>query len=314
MIDYFNFQDSSLYNQIFYGQSLTSWQTWSKPNNIKFVSIFCIGSGAGGGAGQNGAGSTSRRGGGGGGSAAYSIGMFNASFLPDTLYIRVPTGGQGGVGGTSPANGDNAAISIVSIYPDTGGLDAIVILMQSGSGGAFGGQVGTGTGTGGNGGAAWSAPFILDFGFIVSYAGQSGGLGGLAGTPTPITISGLTSGGAGGGGYSAGVNLGGNITGSGFIPTISGGAGNINLNGGDGSGGFSSLINNLNTSIRQPMFFTGGAGGGCSNNYTGGAGGNAAYGCGGGGGGVGSTAGGVGANGAGAGGKGGDGLVIITCS
>ena len=92
-----------------------------------------------------------------------------------------------------------------------------------------------------------------------------------------------------------------------FSPTISGGTGFVNANGNDGSGGFVSINPSINSSTTLPLFFTGGAGGGSSNNFTGGAGGAGGYGCGGGGGGAGVT------NSAGRGGSGGDGIVIITC-
>ena len=97
------------------------------------------------------------------------------------------------------------------------------------------------------------------------------------------------------------------IIGTGFCATISGGTGNVNANGVDGTGGFVSLNPSINGSTYLPMFFTGGAGGGASNNFVGGTGGAGGYGSGGGGGGVGVT------NSAGPGGRGGDGIVIITC-
>ena len=67
MLDVFNVNDNSANNQVFYTKGITDWQIWTKPQGIRFVSIFCLGSGGGGGAGQAGAGSTTRRGGGGGG-------------------------------------------------------------------------------------------------------------------------------------------------------------------------------------------------------------------------------------------------------
>jgi hypothetical protein len=123
-----------------------------------------------------------------------------------------------------------------------------------------------------------------------------------------ITITGITTGGGAGGGTNLGSVFGGaNITGSGFCPTISGGTGNVNSDGNNGSGGFVSLNTSINGVTSLPLFFTGGGGGGASNNNTGGTGGAGGYGSGGGGGGVGVT------NSAGPGGRGGDGIVIISC-
>ena len=95
--------------------------------------------------------------------------------------------------------------------------------------------------------------------------------------------------------------VGGNITGAGFIPTISGGA----VGGFNGTAGFNQFNPSSILSSSSPLFFTGGAGGGSNARGTGGDGGNGAFGCGGGGGGAGLTG--------GRGGRGGDGLVIITC-
>ena len=311
MIDVFNLTNTIIQNQVFYTKGVTDWQVWNKPNNCRFIFIMCIGGGGGGGAGQNGAGSTSRQGGGGGGSASVSVAFYPSYVIPDTLFLQVGAGGIGGRGGITPLSGADGNISYVSVESNS---TAINILLQSDTASAGGGVVGGAGGTAGTGGTAWLGTGVIsDCSFANSVAGQSGTTGGVAGTPTAITIGGvITTGGAGGGGYSAGVNTGGSITGSSFIPTITGGGGNINLNGVDGSGGYCSLNPSLLGSIRQPIFFTGGAGGGTSNNFTGGAGGNASFGSGGGGG-VGSTTGGVGANGSGAGGKGGDGLIIITC-
>ena len=89
-----------------------------------------------------------------------------------------------------------------------------------------------------------------------------------------------------------------------FIGTILAGT----TTGGRGRDGYQGLITSLNSSIENPLFFTGGSGGGSSTTANGGRGGDGAIGCGGGGGGAGTSPGGVG----GIGGRGGDGLVIIT--
>ena len=308
MLDIFNIPDTAIQNQVFYTKGTLDWQTWFKPNNARFVSILCIGAGGGGGAGGNGAGSTTRQGGGGGGAGGISYGFFPANQIPEILFVQPGAGGTGGVGGTSPGSGSSGALSYVSCQPNTTNIN---VLLQSGLAGATGGNTGQIGGGQGVASTVWTGnPLNI---FATATAGQNGSPGTTAGTPGAITLTKIVTGGAGGAGYSAGVNTGGSITGSAFVPTISGGGGNINANGVDGSGGYTSLTITPNSISRQPVFFTGGAGGGSSNNYTGGTGGNASFGCGGGGGGCGSTSGGVGANGAGAGGKGGDGIIIITC-
>ena len=305
MMDVFHMMDSSEYNQVFYTKGSTDWHIWQKPNNCKMVSILCIGGGGGGGGGQVGTGSTTRTGGAGGGGAGYSLGIFTASNLPATLYLSI---GPGGMGGTNGGAGSSGTLSYVSMEPNT---TAINILLQSGNAAAGGGGGGVSGTFVGQAGTVWTGGIISDLGFESVSAGQAGTAGTSSVLPTAVTISNIITGGAGGGGYTTASSwsAGGSITGSGFVPTISGGFGANNGFGGNGSSGYKSLITNVNTQTRQPLFFTGGAGGGCSNNLGGGQGGNASFGSGGGGGGAGTTA----SNFSGRGGDGGDGLIIITC-
>jgi hypothetical protein len=303
--DFFNLPDNALNNQVFYAKGGTDFQIWNKPQNCKFINIFCLGSGAGGGGGQAGAGATSRRGGGGGGSAGYSLGFFSASQLPDTLFMLVPTGGAGGIGLGTSSNGSAGVLSYVSIQPN---ITAINLLLVSGAIAPTGGNSGLNSGTGGSAGTVWGGGILNALGLATANAGQSGITGNTTPVPTNLTIASIvTGGGAGAGTNGATPQAGGNITGSGFINTISGGAGSSTGIAEDGSGGYFASIPSANASARQPMFFTGGAGGGSSNTGTGGNGGGGAYGCGGAGGGAGVT------SLAGNGGKGGDGLIIITC-
>lgn len=302
MIDTFHLSNSDLNNQVFYTNGTTNWQIWQKPASAKMVSILVIGGGGGGGAGQAGTGSTTRRSGAGGGSSSVTLGMFSATQIPDTLFIQV---GPGGVGGTGAINGLSGSLSYVSVQPNT---TAINILLQSGAGAAGGGFSGANGGTLGSAGTAWAGGILNDLGLVTSIAGQGGTAGVTLGSSTNISIAGITTGGAGGGGTNLGtVFAGGSIIGSGFCPTISGGTGNVSSNGVDGTGGFVSLNTSITNTTTLPLFFTGGAGGGASNNNTGGAGGNGGYGSGGGGGGAGVT------GSSGAGGSGGNGIVIITC-
>jgi hypothetical protein len=297
--DFFNVPDNAINNQVFYAKGGTDFQIWSKPVNAKFINIFCLGSGAGGGGGTAGTATTARKGGGGGGSGAYSIGFFAASQIPDTLFIQTAIGGAGGIGGS---NGTSGAISYISIQPNT---TTINVLMQSGTVAATFGQ---GSGTGGTGSTAWTGNILNNLGLVTATAGVNGTSGAISFPGADVTITTIVSGGASGGNTStAAAFVGGSILGSGFINTIQGGAlGSGSTTGGTGSDGY---ISNLigNSANRQPMFFTGGAGGGASVSGQGGQGGAGAYGSGGGGGGAGFTA------LAGAGGRGGDGLIIITC-
>lgn len=303
--------DNAIDTQVFYPNVGTNdWYAWQKPHNCKFVHIMCLGSGGGGGGAQGGATATARRGGGGGGSAAVVNALYQASFLPDTLYLQVSEGGAGGNGGASVTAGSAGGLSYVSIQPNT---TAQNIILQNGSAAAGGGGAGTVAGAAGTAGTIWTlaAGNILLGGLVVPVVGKIGGLGQTTPVPNDITISGLTTGGAPGAGMNGGTSQqGGDITGIGSIVTIAGGlAGGsaTNTTPGGVGGSYMTLIPSNTNYVRQNLFFSGGSGGGSSDGGAGGAGGAGAYGSGGGGGGAGITSSG------GAGGRGGDGLIIITC-
>jgi hypothetical protein len=289
-------------NKIFYANG-SAWQAWNKPTSAKSVRFFLIGGGGGGGGGRTSA-LNSSTGGGGGGSSSVTILKVPANLLPDVLYIQV---GLGGIGGAAGSAGTSGTLSYISFQPDT---TAFNILAKSGDAAATGGGGGGSSvaGTGGTAGTVFNYTSLVfgQLGMVTSIAGQNGGNGTtIGGTIVNITPALPVTGGAGGGGTSSGGTTynAGSITGSGFLPTISGGGNGVLVAGDDG---FKSLPN-LYSKSKQPMFFTGGAGGSSNNGGSGGAGGNASYGSGGGGGG-GTYQGGTG----GIGGKGGDGLVIIT--
>jgi hypothetical protein len=318
MIDFFNLPDTSLYNQVFTVNSSgsTGWQTWNKPNNISYVNIFCLGSGGGGGGGRGNT-NNSGTGGGGGGAAGLSTGLFPACLLPDILYISVGRGGSGGAGGATNTNGTagtSGELSYVSVTPSTGSTSVLMLNGDSSPGGGGGGQS-TNNGTAGSAGTAWSysVNFIFpQLGQITPNAGQVGVLGGSTGPGVggTITINGIVTAGAGGGGVSLGGSTanGGNITGVGIIPTGTGGTAN-SATIIEGAHGLGLNLPTRSSNSPLPMFFTGGAGGGAASTSgrIGGNGGNGSYGSGGGGGGAAYLA--AGGNG----GRGGDGLVIITC-
>jgi len=306
MIDIFNINDNSLRNQVFYANGSNGWQIWNKPPNCNLINFFLLGGGAGGQGGNINAAST-RNGGAGGGSSSVTYVTFPAFAVPDNLYILVGSGGNGGASGG--VRGDAGTLSYVCTIPDTSSV--FNILMRSGS--AVAGATTTTTA-----GAAITAADILlaEAAFVSSYAGQTGGAGGVSsGAATSVTPTGImVTAGAGGAGCSSVGTLG---TSAGIVgildfPTISGGTNTASAGAtaNPGNHGFSTRKNFIGPNFKYPMFFTGGAGGGAASNATGvgGRGGDGQYGCGGGGGGAGGN------STAGVGGRGGDGLVIITVS
>jgi hypothetical protein len=295
MQDIFNLSNTSENIQVFSPNGSTAWQIWSKPRNISFVHVLCIGAGGGGGGGQ--AGSGNRAGGGGGGCGGISNGIFPSSIIPDILYINVSTGGAGGASG---ANGTAGGTSYVSMQPNT---TAANVLLYANAGG-FGQAAGT-AGSAGTNFALGSANFAY-YGILTTGAGIIGGTGGsnIGGNGNNIIITYPLSGGAGGGGATTGqttLGNGGSIAGVGIIPTINGGITGGTLDGGEG---YTGQLPSSSSSIRLPILFTGGAGGASGGASNGGKGGNGGIGSGGGGGGAGVLG--------GAGGNGGNGLIIIT--
>lgn len=318
MIDFNNLIDESINQQVFFGNiDAANWQTWQKPKNCKYVYITAIGSGGGGGGGRRSTSNTTY-GGGGGGSGAIASGFFQAAVLPDILYVQVGAGGAGGAGQIAQNNGGNGGsgeISYVAVGPNTG---TAYIVLQSGTVAAGGGLGGTlSAGTLGAGETAWTLTgAFTNLGQVIAVAGQNGTAGATStANPTSITLNKIVSGGAGGGGTSSGavVTNGGNITGAGIVPTISGIVGG---GGGTAGSGYQTRMPGKTYTARDPLIFTGGAGGGGFVNDTGTniapSGGNGSIGSGGGGGGGLNFR--TGTNGtSGYGGRGGDGLVIITC-
>lgn len=323
-MDFTHLPNKSTYHKIFYASASgattgvpgfpTGWQIWNKPPNITHVYMYVLGSGGAGAGGRTG-GINSGGGGGGGGSSSITIALYPAYLLPDILYVSVGFGRDGAAAGTG---GSSGALSYVSTQPSPLG---IYVLAQSGDraagGGAGGTNTGTGAGAGGSAGTAWTyANYPLNaMGMITSAAGQAGGAGG-ANTPTNapnITPLLTVTGGAGGGSTNVGgTTLGqpGNVLGSGFLPTISGGTNeNATATIRGGKAGFMGIKPTTESYLNKPMMFTGGSGGGAGGNsgLSGGTGGNGSYGSGGGGGGASYSSTG------GSGGRGGDGLVLISC-
>lgn len=334
MIDTFNLPNNPK-TQIFYSNGVSnSWQTWSKPSGCNFIFITVIGGGAGGGGGRNEQGGANNPGGGGGGgSSSVTNGFFQSCLLPDTLFIQVGNGGTGGLGKTGASNGDSGStgsLSYVTIIPSATTSNIILSSGSVAATGGGGGQSGSGGGAFGRAGTVFTNTVFSNLGIITSIPGQNGVEGGDGTTPPiNLTITGLTSGGGAGGTMSSSVAYsGGSINGSGFINTINGGRFTVTANTivgtaftittitkESGNNGYGVLPSN---SMRNPMFFTGGAGGSCGGSTGGlgaggagnaGFGGNGSYGSGGGGGGGCWNS----SDRSGNGGRGGNGLVIITC-
>jgi hypothetical protein len=312
MLDFQDLPGKDSKRQIFFTNGITnSWQTWFKPKNANLVHIVCVGGGGGGGAGWSST-SNSGTGGGGGGSSSITTGIFQASLLPDNLYIQIGTGGTRGV--SNGQAGGGGALTYVSVIPSQ---TAINVLLMSGNVGPGGGGGGAGSVQGSTGvaGTAFQQA-TRPFSYLGIVGSSNGQLGGIGGSVTPgnggsITIAAPTTGGAGGGGLNlsgTGAN-GGAITGAGFIPTQPGLTTQVSTYL-KGTPGFR-ILPSENSTQMLPMFFTGGVGGGAGTSSStgfGGDGGEGAFGSGGGGGGACNTSGGQGF-----GGKGGDGIVIITC-
>ena len=320
-MDIFNLQNNNLNNQVFLTNGSTNWQIWQKPRNCKFVFIFILGGGGGGGSGASSALFTATIGGGGGGGAsAITRAFFPANLIPDTLYIQVGVGGDGGTPTTSSSGntGNPGSLSYVSILPSATTSN---ILVASGSVVANGGSGGIISGSFAAGGSAGQA-FLRALGSTSGYlnylgnynsaTSQGGGNGNLINGSTVSILFPVTGGGGGAGITSGTQYAGGSITITGDISGATGGV----AGGGNGNNGPTYELPSLNSMSQNRIYFIGGAGGGASvfetsGLDTAGRGGNGSYGCGGGGGGA-ISKGSIGRT-SGAGGRGGDGLVIINC-
>jgi len=291
MLDLSHIPNSQQDIKVFYSNGITnSWQTWQKPRKCQWIWIMAIGGGAGG---AGGAVNTTTNGSSGGGSGAVTRTLFNASHLPDTLYVQV---GTGGAGGAQDSDGVNGNISRISFATNTIAQNQVV------TSGAFGPGRGliTGSAASGEGLATVTFSTFLSLGNFLSIAGRNS----IAATTPSTNVSPLNAQIVTPGGQGAGYNIdipealdGASILESNFSSLVSGGAGTIDalVDGGNGEDGITSW---------KPFFATGGAGGGNSESGVGGNGGKGGIGCGGGSGGAGGIAGGTG-------GKGGDGIVII---
>jgi hypothetical protein len=291
MLDLSYFQNSGNVNtQIF--TNAGSWVTWQKPRSAKFVNILCIGSGGGGSNGVSSSVSVRGSGGGGGGGGGIVRAQFQASILPDILYVYTGAGGTGSLGGSQKTTidpGQNGEKSYICLIPDTSSVSNIVV-----TSGNLSARGATNNGGAGETIATVANAIFLNLGTFIAVAGIAGTNGGAASGNAGITPSQITTGGTGGNGVGAA----GGFTAAGFYPTVP-----TTLSvAGVGLAGKNGFM------FTKPVLaFLGGSGGGGAGTGPGGKGGDASYGCGGGGGGGCQN---VGGNG----GRGGDGLIIITTS
>jgi hypothetical protein len=276
---------------VFYAAG-NSWQVWEKPNGCNMIHIVVIGSSSGGGGGYQRI-ATADGGGGGGGAAGgiYTI-MIPAYTTPDKLHIQV---GAGGAGGANLAAGGAGGATYVALIPNTTTSANILISNTSAVGG------GAGSVTGGAAGAAatWAIPFNGWGKYVNVIASQAG----QAGTTPSVDIerTGIVGGGAGGAFAAASTQVAGrSITSSYKQPSA------VTYSVGQAIGVSGSAGSGPNLISPQPQFF-GGAGGAALTTTNTANGGDGGIGCGGGGAGPNLT------GGSSTGGKGGDGLVIITC-
>ena len=293
MLPFNNLPDNSKVDWFMQPTATNEVHTWTKPVGCNFVYIVAAGGGGYGGNGFTRAAGVAGGGGGGGGSSQLITMLVPAFLLPDTLFIKVGTGGKN-------ATSTSAFPTIISAYRVT---SATEYYLASGNG--LNGSNGT-TSAGGTGSGA-TIPAITNqtLGTIGKWQGVSS-LGGSAGgissgsNGNGIIFNYFLTGGCGGASTTSGDYAGGSVVSSFNQPSaltvVSGGAIVANATAGQNDGGDGYFI---------PKRFAsyGGAGGGASNNGVGGRGGKGGPGSGGGGGGAGTTG--------GAGGDGGDGFAVI---
>ena len=293
MLPFNNLPDNSKVDWFMQPTTGNELHTWNKPSGCNFIYMLAVGGGAFGGNGFSGAAGTARGGGGGGSCGQLCTLIVPAFLVPDSLYIKV---GSGGIRSTST----NGTSTVISAYRTVTGSE---IYLTAGGGNNGGNGSGSAPGSGGT----TTTPGIPNStlgtigkwqGLITLGGSAAGAIAGAAGVVA--TFNYILSGGAGGGSTTSGDFAGGDITSAygqvSALTVVKGGAAVANATSGQNDGGNGYFI---------PKRFAsyGGAGGGASNNGVGGNGGKGGPGSGGGGGGAGITG--------GLGGDGGDGFAVI---
>lgn len=280
-------------------------QNYSKPANLLWVDVICVGGGGGGASGQRRPAPSASQGGAGGGMAAIARRSILASDLAGTEIVTVGAGGAGGVaqtvdnspqiggsvggstsfgslvlavGGNGGANGSNSAAAITprtSCVPTTSQLN-----IQGGA-----------ASTGGTTGAGGNAVVMAVSSSLIGYGGAGGG-----------ALSAANPGNEAAGGQGSRI-----YNNSGALSAVITGGVASGGNGNDGIDNWALQIQLYDQVLHAVGIGSSGSGGGSENSGTAGRGGNGGlYGAGGGGGG-GSR---YGFN-SGAGGNGAQGLVLI---
>lgn len=252
------------------------------PKSARLVAFWGMGSGGGGGGGFSAVSGSGKGGGGGGGCGDQWRGFVPASLFEALgLFVRV---GSGGPGGVQSAGGTTGGTTAFGIGP------AALTLVQFGSGSGGGAPTSTAGGAAGTTGAIAGNSLV----YSIQAAGTAATAGSTPGTgASPLNmVYGQSSGGSGGGSVSAadGLFASGAIT----SPSSEIAPGAAALTSGPGADGIW---------LPQHRFGFPGQGGGPNATGTGGIGGKGGYGCGGGGGGGGLTG--------GRGGDGGDGIIYF---
>jgi hypothetical protein len=156
----------------------TSSGNYSRPGNIAYLQIVCIGAGGGGGAGARNTTGNQRGGGGGGGGGAIVQRWFTSGSLPPGIYtVTVGASGSGGITGSTAgisAAGGNGSIGGFSRFA----LGSTIYLN------ANGGNLGAGSTVAGvgNGGTEQTTVIVSQSGAAVTMyrlVGMNGGTGGV---------------------------------------------------------------------------------------------------------------------------------------
>lgn len=159
---------------------LSSTLTWSKPSNLSYIVVECIG---GGGAGFNGAGSDDGSGGGGG----YAKAIIAASSIVSSVILFVGKGGALQGAGADGLAGGNTFFGETSMVMATGGAGGTTTAGGAGGIGSIGavlikGGAGTTVALGGRGGGTFFSP-------IGGNTYGAGGLNAVAGVDGGIVIT-----------------------------------------------------------------------------------------------------------------------------
>jgi hypothetical protein len=286
---------------IFYAAG-NSWQIWEKPDGCNMIHIVVIGAGSGGGDGVTRGFDTGFHGGGGGGAAGgISTIMIPAYTIPDKLHIQV---GAGGAGGAASTAGSPGGATYIGLIPDTTNTTANILISNTQAAGAGGGRGVDSNSAGGAGGSAASVTWATPFTGWGKYVNVINAQSGQSGNPPTVDFVQTAIVGGGAGGAWAGGNLaaaGRSVTSQYKQPSA------VVYSVGQPIGSSGKSGNGPNLISPQSQFF-GGAGGATLLVSASVFGGDGGIGCGGGGGGGGAFG-----NTNTTGGRGGNGLVIITC-